>query len=39
MIQRVSTTLAFIVSFDILLTGGKHVGAVDQLALAIVRHF
>jgi hypothetical protein len=36
---RFLTTLAFTVSFDILLTGGKFVTAVDQLAATIVQHF
>jgi hypothetical protein len=36
---RFLATLAFAVSFDILLTGGKYVTAVDQLAATIVQHF
>jgi hypothetical protein len=36
---RLLATLAFAVSFDIILTGGKYVGAVDQIAVAIVQRF
>ena len=37
MIKRVLATLAFAVSFDILLTGGKYMRAADQLASAVVQ--
>ena len=36
---RLLATLAFAVSFDIILTGGKYVGAVDQIAVSIVQRF
>lgn len=36
---RFLATLAFTVGFDILLTGGKYVNAVDQIAMAVVQHF
>jgi len=36
---RFLATLAFAVSFDIILTGGKYVGAVDQVAVALVQRF
>jgi len=36
---RVLATLAFAVSFDILITGGKYMHAADQLALAFFQYF
>jgi hypothetical protein len=36
---RFLATLAFAVSFDILLTGGKFVAAADQVAMAVIQHF
>jgi hypothetical protein len=36
---RLLATLAFAVSFDILLFDGRHTGAVHQLALVAIQHF
>jgi hypothetical protein len=36
---RFLATLAFAVSFDFLLTGGKYATAVGQVAMAVVQHF
>jgi hypothetical protein len=36
---RFVATLAFAVSFDILLFDGRHAGAVHQLALVALQHF
>jgi hypothetical protein len=37
--SRLVTTLIFVISFDILLTGGQYTAIVDQIALAVVQHF
>jgi hypothetical protein len=36
---RLLATLAFAVSFDILLFDGKYVNAVEHIALAVVQNF
>jgi hypothetical protein len=36
---RMLATLAFAVSFDMILFGGKYTYAVDQVAIQIMRHW
>jgi hypothetical protein len=36
---RLLATLAFAVSFDIILTGGRYIAAADQLVLTVAQHF
>lgn len=36
---RLLATLAFAVSFDIILFDGKYISAVDKVAVAIIRSF
>jgi hypothetical protein len=39
MLFRMLATVAFAVSFDVLLCDGKYTHTVEQVALAIARHF
>ena len=36
---RITATLAFAVSFDLLLFDGKYTHAAEQMALTILQHF
>jgi len=39
MLRLLSTTLAFVVSFDVLLFDGEYTDAVHQIAVVAIQHF
>jgi hypothetical protein len=39
MLLRLLVTLAFVVSFDVILFDGKYTQVVEQVAVAVLQHF